>query len=34
MSFLCDRNGKPVAESMDMRTRKQFLGMLAQAGLK
>jgi peroxiredoxin len=34
MSFLYNRNGKLVAESMDMRTRKQFLGMLAEAGLK
>ncbi len=34
MSFLYSRSGKLVAESMDMRTRKQFLGMLAQAGLQ
>jgi peroxiredoxin len=34
MSFVYDRNGKLVAESMDMRTRKQFLAMLAEAGLK
>lgn len=34
MSFLYDRSGKLVAESMDMRTRKQFLAMLAEAGLK
>jgi peroxiredoxin len=32
-SFLYDREGKLVAEAIDMRTRKQFLGMLAQAGL-
>ena len=34
MSFIYDRSGKLVAESMDMRTRKQFLDMLADAGLK
>jgi len=34
MSFVYDRSGKLVAESMDMRTRKQFLAMLAEAGLK
>lgn len=33
-SFLYGRNGKLVAEAIDMRTRKQFLEMLAQAGLK
>jgi peroxiredoxin len=33
-SFVYDRSGKLVAQSMDMRTRNQFLGMLAQAGLK
>jgi len=33
-SFLFDRNGKMVAEAIDMRTRGQFLGMLRQAGLK
>jgi peroxiredoxin len=33
-TFVYDRSGKLVAESIDMRTRKQFLGMLAQAGLK
>jgi len=33
-SFVFDRNGKLVAQSIDMRTRSQFLGMLAQAGLK
>ncbi len=34
MSFVYDRSGKLVAESMDMRTRKQFLAMLAKTGLK
>ena len=34
MSFVYARNGKLVAESMDMRTRGQFLAMLADAGLK
>ena len=34
MSFVYDRSGKLVAESMDMRTRKQFLPMLAAAGLQ
>jgi peroxiredoxin len=34
MSFVYDRSGKLVAESMDMRTRQQFLAMLAEAGLK
>src|SRR5690242_14193675 len=34
MSFVYDRSGKLVAESMDMRTRQQFLAMLAKAGLK
>ena len=33
-TFIYDRSGKLVTESIDMRTRKQFLGMLAQAGLK
>jgi peroxiredoxin len=33
-SFLYDRNGKLAAEAIDMRTRKQFLAMLAQAGIK
>ena len=32
-SFVYDREGKLVAQSIDMRTRKQFLEMLAQAGL-
>ncbi len=34
MSFVYNRSGKLVAESMDMRTRQQFLDMLADAGLK
>jgi peroxiredoxin len=33
-SFVYDRNGRLVAQSIDMRTRKQFLEMLGQAGLK
>jgi peroxiredoxin len=33
-TFVYDRDGKLVAQSIDMRTEKQFLGMLAQAGLK
>jgi peroxiredoxin len=33
-TFVYDRNGKLVAQSIDMRTRNQFLEMLAQAGLK
>ena len=33
-TFLYDRKGKLVAQSIDMRTQKQFLEMLAQAGLK
>jgi peroxiredoxin len=33
-TFVYDRNGKMVAQSIDMRTRRQFLEMLAQAGLK
>jgi peroxiredoxin len=33
-SFLYDRQGKLVAQAIDMRTRSQFLEMLAQAGLK
>jgi peroxiredoxin len=32
-SFVYNRDGKLVAEAIDMRTRKQFLEMLAQAGL-
>jgi peroxiredoxin len=33
-SFVYDREGKLVAQSIDMRTKRQFLEMLAQAGLK
>ena len=33
-TFVYDRDGKLVAQSIDMRTRKQFLGMLVEAGLK
>jgi|SRR5579863_868644 len=33
-SFVYDRDGKLVTESIDMRTRKQFLEMLSQAGLE
>lgn len=33
-SFVYDRDGKMVAQSIDMRTQKQFLQMLAQAGLQ
>ncbi len=33
-SFVYDRDGKLVTESIDMRTRSQFLEMLGQAGLK
>jgi len=32
-SFVYDREGKLVAQSIDMRTRKQFLEMLSNAGL-
>lgn len=32
-TFVYDRNGKLVAQSIDMRTQKQFLNLLAQAGL-
>ena len=32
-SFVYDRNGKLVAQSIDMRTGKQFLEMLAKAGV-
>jgi peroxiredoxin len=32
-SFVYDRDGKLVAQSIDMRTKGQFLQMLAQAGL-
>lgn len=33
-SFIYNREGKLVAQSIDMRTEKQFLEMLAQAGLQ
>jgi hypothetical protein len=33
-SFVYDRDGNLVAQSIDMRTRGQFEEMLAQAGLK
>lgn len=33
-SFIYDRNGKMVAQTIDMRTQKQFLDLLAKAGLK
>jgi peroxiredoxin len=33
-SFIYDRGGKLVAQSIDMRTQRQFLEMLAQAGLQ
>lgn len=33
-SFLYDREGRLAAEAIDMRTRKQFLEMLAHAGLE
>jgi peroxiredoxin len=33
-SFVYDRQGKLVAQSIDMRTRSQLQGMLAQAGLQ
>lgn len=33
-SFVYDRQGKLVAQSIDMRTQRQFLEMLAQAGLQ
>jgi peroxiredoxin len=33
-SFVYDRRGKMVAQSIDMRTQSQFLAMLAQAGLQ
>jgi hypothetical protein len=32
-SFVFDRDGKLVAEAIDMRTQRQFLNMLAAAGL-
>ena len=33
-TFIYDRDGKLVAQSIDMRTREQFAGMLAKAGLR
>ena len=33
-SFVYDRDGKMVAQSIDMRTQRQFLQMLGQAGLQ
>jgi hypothetical protein len=33
-SFVYNREGKMVAQSIDMRTRSQFQQMLAQAGLQ
>ena len=33
-TFVYDRDGKLAAQSIDMRTRRQFLEMLAQAGLR
>jgi len=33
-SFVYDREGKLVAQSIDMRTQKQFLEMLEKAGLE
>jgi hypothetical protein len=33
-SFVYDRNGKLVAQAIDMRTEKQFLAMLGTAGLE
>jgi hypothetical protein len=33
-SFVYDRQGKLVAQSIDMRTQKQFLEMLEKAGLE
>jgi len=33
-TFVYDRSGKLITESIDMRTEKQFLAMLAQAGLQ
>jgi peroxiredoxin len=32
-SFVYDRDGKLVSQAIDMRTQKQFLGLLAKAGL-
>jgi len=33
-TFVYDRDGKLVAQSIDMRTQKQFLEMLAKAGVE
>jgi len=33
-SFVYDRDGKLVAEAIDMRTQRQLLEMLAHAGLE
>ena len=33
-TFIYDREGKLVAQSIDMRTRDQFLAMLAKAGMQ
>jgi peroxiredoxin len=33
-TFIYDRSGRLAAESIDMRTRKQFLELLARAGLE
>jgi len=33
-TFVYDRDGKLVAKAMDMRTQRQFFGMLAKAGLE
>jgi AhpC/TSA family len=33
-SFVYDREGKLAAQAMDMRTERQFMGMLGTAGLK
>ena len=33
-SFVYDRDGKLVAQAIDMRTQKQFLEMLAKTGLR
>jgi len=32
-SFVYDRDGKLVAQAIDMMTKRQFMEMLAQAGL-
>jgi hypothetical protein len=33
-SFVYDREGRLVAQAIDMRTQTQFLGLLHQAGLE